>query len=71
MWKNIRGLGHAYSYSIIPRPNEGLLLLTFYRSVNVPAAYKEAKNIIVRLIQHNTYLKYSREYTHIVFLTTH
>uniref|UniRef100_A0A2S2PA73 Presequence protease, mitochondrial n=1 Tax=Schizaphis graminum TaxID=13262 RepID=A0A2S2PA73_SCHGA len=46
MWKNIRGLGHAYSYSITPRPNEGLLLLHFYRSVNVPAAYKETKNIM-------------------------
>ncbi|XP_025203253.1 uncharacterized protein C05D11.1-like isoform X2 [Melanaphis sacchari] len=46
MWKNIRGLGHAYSYSITPRPNEGLLLLHFYRSVNVPAAYRETKNIM-------------------------
>jgi len=51
MWKNIRGLGHAYSYSITPRPNEGLLLLQFYRSVNVPAAYKETKNIMVCLIR--------------------
>jgi len=70
MWKNIRGLGYAYSYKIIPRPNEGLLWLKFYQSVNVPAAYKEAKNIIVCLIQHNTYLKYSRECTNMLFLTS-
>jgi len=50
MWKNIRGLGHAYSYSINPRPNESLLSLHFYRSVNVSAAYRETKSILVRLI---------------------
>lgn len=47
MWRNIRGLGYAYSYSICPRPNEALLALHFYRSVNVPAAYKETKTILV------------------------
>lgn len=47
MWRNIRGLGYAYSYSIIPRPNEALISLYFYRSVNVPAAYKETKDILV------------------------
>lgn len=47
MWRNIRGLGYSYSYSICPRPNEALLALHFYRSVNVPAAYKETKSILV------------------------
>ncbi|XP_026679888.1 uncharacterized protein C05D11.1 [Diaphorina citri] len=46
MWKQIRGLGHAYSYNMVPRPNEGQLHLTFYRATNVVAAYTEAKNII-------------------------
>uniref|UniRef100_A0A8D8XF76 Uncharacterized protein C05D11.1 n=1 Tax=Cacopsylla melanoneura TaxID=428564 RepID=A0A8D8XF76_9HEMI len=46
MWKQIRGLGHAYSYNMVPRPNEGQLYLTFYRATNVVAAYTEAKNII-------------------------
>jgi len=50
MWKNIRGLGYAYSYSITPRPYEALLSLQFYRSVNVPAAYKETKNLLVCLL---------------------
>lgn len=49
MWRNIRGLGYAYAYSINPRPNEALLSLHFYRSVNVPAAYKETKSILVCL----------------------
>lgn len=47
MWRNIRGLGYAYAYSINPRPNEALITLHFYRSVNVPAAYKETKSILV------------------------
>ncbi|XP_050528273.1 uncharacterized protein C05D11.1-like [Daktulosphaira vitifoliae] len=46
MWKNVRGLGYAYSYSIIPRPDEGKISLHFYRSVNVPAAYQATKSII-------------------------
>lgn len=50
MWRNIRGLGYAYSYSIIPRPNEAMISLYFYRSVNVPAAYKETKDILVRFL---------------------
>lgn len=47
MWKSIRGLGYAYGYSITPRPNEAMLSLHFYRSVNAPAAYKETKTILV------------------------
>lgn len=47
MWRKIRGFGYAYSYSINPQPNEALISLHFYRSVNVPAAYKETKAILV------------------------
>jgi Predicted Zn-dependent peptidases, insulinase-like len=53
MWKQIRGLGHAYSYNMVPRPNEGQLHLTFYRATNVVAAYTEAKNIIVSILTIN------------------
>lgn len=46
MWKQIRGQGLSYGYSMFPRPNEGLLYLTFYRSTDVMASYVEAKNIV-------------------------
>lgn len=46
MWRLIRGQGLSYSYNIYPKPNEGLLYLTFYRSTNIIAAYKEAKSIV-------------------------
>ncbi|VVC45099.1 Peptidase M16, C-terminal,Metalloenzyme, LuxS/M16 peptidase-like,Peptidase M16, N-terminal [Cinara cedri] len=54
MWRNIRGLGYAYSYSISPRPNEALISLHFYRSVNVPAAYKETKEILEKHLKPGT-----------------
>jgi Zn-dependent M16 (insulinase) family peptidase len=47
MWRQVRGLGLSYGYSIIPRPQEGLLYLSFYRATNCVLAYKEAKNIVV------------------------
>uniref|UniRef100_A0A1L8DTH1 Putative zn2+-dependent endopeptidase insulinase superfamily protein n=1 Tax=Nyssomyia neivai TaxID=330878 RepID=A0A1L8DTH1_9DIPT len=53
LWRQIRGQGLAYGYSMIPRPHEGLLYLTFYRSTNVMAAYKETKIIVERQIYGN------------------
>ena len=50
MWRQIRGLGLAYSYNMIPRPNEALLYLTFYRATNIIGAYKEAKIIVVSTV---------------------
>jgi Zn-dependent M16 (insulinase) family peptidase len=47
MWRQIRGLGLSYGYSIVPRPHEALLYLSLYRSTNCVLAYKEAKNIVV------------------------
>ncbi|XP_046677319.1 uncharacterized protein C05D11.1-like [Homalodisca vitripennis] len=47
MWRLIRGLGFAYSYNMIPRPNEGLLYLTFYKATNIIGAYKKTKSILV------------------------
>nr|CAD7597482.1 unnamed protein product [Timema genevievae] len=46
MWRQIRGQGLSYGYSIVPRPNEGLLYLALYRSTNCVGAYKEARNIL-------------------------
>ncbi|XP_055692741.1 uncharacterized protein C05D11.1-like [Lutzomyia longipalpis] len=53
LWRQIRGQGLAYGYTIIPRPHEGLIYLTFYRSTNVMAAYKETKAIVERQIYGN------------------
>lgn len=46
LWKQIRGQGLAYGYTIAPKPNEGMLLLSLYRASNVVAAFKETKRII-------------------------
>ncbi|KAF3427311.1 hypothetical protein E2986_02562 [Frieseomelitta varia] len=46
MWRFIRGQGLSYGYYIYPRPNEGLLYLSFFKSTNIVAAYKEAKSIV-------------------------
>ncbi|XP_067002472.2 uncharacterized protein C05D11.1 [Anabrus simplex] len=46
MWRQIRGLGLAYGYTMIPRPHEGLLYLFLYRATNCVGAYKEAKSIV-------------------------
>ncbi|XP_003399672.2 uncharacterized protein C05D11.1 [Bombus terrestris] len=46
MWRLIRGQGLSYGYYIHPKPNEGLLYLSFYKSANIVAAYKEAKSIV-------------------------
>ncbi|XP_017766196.1 PREDICTED: uncharacterized protein C05D11.1-like [Eufriesea mexicana] len=48
MWKLIRGQGLSYGYNIHFKPHEGLLYLSFYRSTNIVAAYKEAKSIVVK-----------------------
>ncbi|KAF6215152.1 hypothetical protein GE061_009903 [Apolygus lucorum] len=53
MWRQIRGQGLAYSYNIVPRPNEGKLYLTLYRASNVVGAYKEAKSVIEERLQDN------------------
>ncbi|XP_059607775.1 uncharacterized protein C05D11.1-like [Phlebotomus argentipes] len=51
LWRQVRGQGLVYGYSLVPRPHEGLLYLTFYRSTNVVAAYKETKAIVERQIR--------------------
>nr|XP_018913326.1 PREDICTED: uncharacterized protein C05D11.1-like [Bemisia tabaci] len=51
LWRQIRGAGFAYTYSMIPRPNESLLNLIFFKASNVVAAYKTTKKIIEELCQ--------------------
>lgn len=46
MWRQIRGKGYAYSYNMLPKPNEGLLTLQFYKATNVVGAYRETKKIL-------------------------
>ncbi|KAL2732287.1 uncharacterized protein V1477_014528 [Vespula maculifrons] len=46
MWKLIRGRGLSYGYGIYPKIHEGLLYFSLYKSANVVAAYREARNIV-------------------------
>ncbi|XP_063241639.1 uncharacterized protein C05D11.1-like [Bacillus rossius redtenbacheri] len=46
MWRQIRGMGLSYGYSIVPKPNEGLLYMTFYRATNCVQAFKEASKLV-------------------------
>ncbi|XP_031827679.1 uncharacterized protein C05D11.1 [Nomia melanderi] len=57
MWKLIRGQGLSYGYNIYANANEGLLYLSFYRSTNIVAAYKEAKSIVNIHISENKWEK--------------
>ncbi|XP_070567442.1 uncharacterized protein C05D11.1-like isoform X2 [Ptychodera flava] len=46
MWRQIRGLGLAYHYSMFCRPSEGLLYFLLYKCTHVVNAYKQAKEIV-------------------------
>lgn len=61
MWKQIRGLGFAYSYNMVPRPNENQLYLTIYRASDIVSTYAEAKKII------ETHLKESTDWDQTLF----
>lgn len=45
-WVNIRGLGLAYGYSIIPTIASGLLTFSLFKSSNVIQAYEVSHEII-------------------------
>lgn len=51
LWKQIRGKGFAYSYSIFCVTGEGLIYLTFDRATNVVGAYKETKAIVDKQLE--------------------
>ncbi|XP_054014823.1 uncharacterized protein C05D11.1-like isoform X1 [Hylaeus anthracinus] len=57
MWRLIRGQGLSYGYNIYSNANEGLMYLSFYRSTNIVAAYKEAKSIVNLHISKNKWEK--------------
>lgn len=46
LWKQIRGKGYSYGYTIVLKSNEGLLYLVFSRATNVFGAYKESKELV-------------------------
>lgn len=48
MWRQIRGKGYAYGYTLINKINEGLLYLVFSKATNVVGAFKETKDIITK-----------------------
>lgn len=50
MWKEIRGKGLAYSYSLTVNPTQGLLILKLARAAQLTGAYQEALNILVSLL---------------------
>lgn len=43
MWKKIRK--NSYGYSVIPKPNEGVIVFGLYRATNLYEAFKDAKTI--------------------------
>lgn len=50
MWTQIRGKGLSYSYNIYANVNEGLLYLFFYSATSITKSFKEAKDIIVIIL---------------------
>lgn len=46
MWREIRGKGLAYSYSMTLQPSEGSLILKLARAAQLTRAYEEALNIL-------------------------
>jgi len=45
-WKQLRGQGLAYSYSIRIRVEQGLLFFILFKSVSIVKAYEEAQKIV-------------------------
>ncbi|XP_035211557.1 uncharacterized protein C05D11.1-like [Stegodyphus dumicola] len=46
MWKQIRGLGLAYTYYICTAPDSGLTYLSIGKATHLVKAYKEARDIV-------------------------
>ncbi|KAL3282009.1 hypothetical protein HHI36_005212 [Cryptolaemus montrouzieri] len=51
LWKQIRGKGFAYSYTMRAQVNEGLLYLILAKATNVVGAYKETQQIVLRQLE--------------------
>ncbi|XP_022918722.1 uncharacterized protein C05D11.1-like [Onthophagus taurus] len=55
MWRQIRGKGLSYGYTITQKINEGLLCLIFSKATNVVGAYKETYEIITKQLKEKTW----------------
>lgn len=51
MWKQVRGKGLSYNYTIMLKIREGLLYLVFGKATNVVGAYKESQEIVLKQIE--------------------
>ncbi len=47
MWRQIRGMGLAYSYNLFLDVEAGLLYFTLAKSTNLPKAYQVAYDLCV------------------------
>ena len=47
MWRQIRGMGLSYHYSMVCSPSQGLLYLVLYKSTQLLQAYNVARKIVV------------------------
>lgn len=67
MWKEIRGRGLAYSYSITLNPTQGLLILKLARAAQLTGAYEKALEILVScqpIKLYNLMQKFVKEQSH-------
>lgn len=48
MWRDIRGFGLAYHYSVVLYPEEGVMCLVLMRATDVVQAFRRSINIFVR-----------------------
>jgi len=47
MWRQIRGAGLAYGYSVFPNTNKGQLYMSLYKATHPLKAFEEAKRIVM------------------------
>jgi len=53
-WKQIRGLGLSYSYSIMVDPHDGDLTFQLFKSTNLAGAYEKARSIVTEYVSGET-----------------
>ncbi|XP_060600571.1 uncharacterized protein C05D11.1-like [Ruditapes philippinarum] len=56
MWRQIRGLGLAYHYSMYVLPESGLLYFLLAKSTHIVRAYKEGQDIVMNYVNGKTEL---------------
>lgn len=55
LWRQIRGLGLSYNYSIAISPSEGLIYFSLSKSTNVVGAYSKAVEIVKQYVFNEQY----------------